>query len=176
MISFDYKNKTALITGAAGGLGLAIATAFHTAGANVVIIDINQERLDEASKTFADGQERIFAVNADITSIPAMEDVFAKTVQRFGSVDIVVNNAGITDLFKPIGEVEKDYLEKLIAVNTVAPAMIAGIAVRYFLKQEPTCGVVLNVGSAAALHGHRAGRLQNIFVLLTFEYTADLKL
>jgi NAD(P)-dependent dehydrogenase (short-subunit alcohol dehydrogenase family) len=100
-----------------------------------------------------------------ITSVEAMEEVFAKTVEKFGSVDVVVNNAGITDLFAPIGEVKKEYLEKLIAVNTVAPAMIAGIAARQFLKQEPkgklanTRGVVCNVASAAAIHGHRTGKI-----------------
>jgi NAD(P)-dependent dehydrogenase (short-subunit alcohol dehydrogenase family) len=158
MITFGFKNKICLVTGGAGGLGFEIMKGFLTAGANVVVVDINQKLLDECPTSFtSDQQERLLPLKADITSVETMEEVFATTVKKWGRVDVVVNNAGISDLFQPIGEISKEYLEKLLAVNTVAPAMIAGIAVRQMLKQEPNGGVILNIGSAATIHGHRAG-------------------
>jgi NAD(P)-dependent dehydrogenase (short-subunit alcohol dehydrogenase family) len=158
MIAFNYKNKTCIVTGGAGGLGLETAKGFLAAGANVIVTDIVQERLDECPKSVpSESQLRFLPIKADVTSVEEMEGVFETAVKKWGRVDVVVNNAGITDLFAPIGDVTKEFLEKMIAVNTIAPAMISGIAVRQMLKQEPAGGAILNVGSAASNHGHRAG-------------------
>jgi NAD(P)-dependent dehydrogenase (short-subunit alcohol dehydrogenase family) len=127
MISFDYKNKTCIVTGGAGGLGLEIAKGFLAAGGNVIVTDINQGRLDDCPKDLpVEHQEKLLPLKADVTSIEEMEGVFQTAVEKWGRVDVVVNNAGISDLFAPIGDVKKEYLERLIAVNTIAPAMIAG--------------------------------------------------
>jgi NAD(P)-dependent dehydrogenase (short-subunit alcohol dehydrogenase family) len=158
MTSFGYENKICIVTGGAGGLGLEIAKGFLASGANVIVTDIVQERLDECPQSLPkEHQERLLAVKADVTSVEEMEGVFETAVKKWGRVDVVVNNAGITDLFAPVGDMTKEVLEKLIAVNTIAPAMISGIAVRQMLKQEPAGGVILNVGSAASNHGYRAG-------------------
>jgi NAD(P)-dependent dehydrogenase (short-subunit alcohol dehydrogenase family) len=91
-ISLSAAGKTAVITGAAGGLGRVIADTFLKAGANVAICDVNQERLtaleEEWSRAYND---KYLAVQADVTSEESVQSLFDKTVAKFGRVDILVN-------------------------------------------------------------------------------------
>lgn len=91
----SLQGKTAIVTGGAGGLGLAITDLFLEAGANVVAIDINTDLVQtfEASHD----KSRAVAVEANVTLEDDLEDLFKTAIKKFGKVDIVVNNAGITD-------------------------------------------------------------------------------
>ena len=91
----SLQGKTAIVTGGAGGLGLAITDLFLEAGANVVAIDINTDLVQtfEASHD----KTRAIAVEANVTLEDDLEDLFKTAIKKFGKVDIVVNNAGITD-------------------------------------------------------------------------------
>ena len=88
----DLSGKTAIITGSARGIGLAIAGRFASAGSNVVLCDLDQEAVDKAA---AELKTEAIGVKANVTSAADVANLFDKTVERFGSVDIVVNNAGI---------------------------------------------------------------------------------
>ena len=88
------ENKVAIVTGAAQGIGLAIATRFAAEGARVVLADID---IDAATRSAAElGTDRAFAERCDVTSESDVGNLVDVTVQRFGSLDIMVNNAGIT--------------------------------------------------------------------------------
>lgn len=94
----EFSGKVCLITGAAGGLGKAIAQAFLQAGAAVSICDINEERLVKTTEEFsAAHSNRILSSCIDITDDNAVEDLVETTVDRFGRLDVLVNNAGIVD-------------------------------------------------------------------------------
>ncbi|KAF2432399.1 putative short chain dehydrogenase/oxidoreductase [Tothia fuscella] len=112
---------------------------------------------DCAKSLLEEDRARLVTLKADVTSASDMEGVFATVIEKFGQINVVVNNAGIADHFAPIGDVEKEYLERVLAVNTVAPAMISEMAVRHMLKQDPSGGTILNVASASGAHGFRAG-------------------
>lgn len=87
-----------LITGAAGGLGKATAEAFLEAGAKVSICDVNKDRLaqttTEISSTYSD---KFLATLTDVTDEAAVNELFNKTIEKFGRLDIMVNNAGVAD-------------------------------------------------------------------------------
>lgn len=91
----SLEGKTAIVTGGAGGLGLAITDLFLEAGAKVVAIDINTDLVQKFESTH--DSSRAIAVEANVTLEEDLEDLFKTTIQKFGQVDIIVNNAGLTD-------------------------------------------------------------------------------
>ena len=108
--TYDLKGKTAIVTGAAQGIGFQVAGTLAAAGANVVIADLNQSASEEAaSKLKAEGLEAIgFAT--DVSSKDSVENMVKAVVKKYGSVDICINNAGVTIEEKPILDVtEKEW-------------------------------------------------------------------
>lgn len=154
----DFSGKVCLITGAAGGLGKTIAEALVIAKAKVVIVDINIERL-KAAETELSFHGDVFALAVDITDEDAVKGMFFATFERFAQVDIVVNNAGITDRFDGVATLEKSLWDKVIAVNLTAPYLVSKHAIDHFLSKDPSQGVIINIASVGGLAGGRAGKL-----------------
>ncbi|EXJ89054.1 oxidoreductase [Capronia epimyces CBS 606.96] len=155
-----FSGKVCLVTGAAGGLGKAIAAAFLRAGASVSICDRNAERLAQATQeltTVAAHPDRLLATVADITDEAAIEQVHQKTVATFARLDVLVNNAGIVDRMDPVGTLERDLWQKLVAVNLTAPYLFSKLAVQQMLSQQPPAGVIINIASVAGIRGSAAG-------------------
>jgi NAD(P)-dependent dehydrogenase (short-subunit alcohol dehydrogenase family) len=101
----SLEGKTAIVTGGAGGLGLAITELFLEAGANVVAADINTELVlkFEASHD----KSKTFAVEANVTLEDDIQDLFKAAIKRFGQIDIIVNNAGLTDRLGKFFQIER---------------------------------------------------------------------
>lgn len=91
-----FNGKTALVTGGSRGIGKQVAENFAQQGANIAIIDINQEALDEVTKDFTDKGYNLLTKQANVAEAKEVEDVVEEIVSKFGSIDILVNNAGIT--------------------------------------------------------------------------------
>ncbi|MEX0609638.1 MAG: glucose 1-dehydrogenase [Balneolaceae bacterium] len=89
------ENKIAIITGAAQGLGEAIARGYAKEGATTVITDINLEKLEKVESDLRDSGAEVFAIALDVTSEAQWKDVVNEVVEKYGQLDIVVNNAGI---------------------------------------------------------------------------------
>ncbi|RDA95788.1 hypothetical protein CP533_5179 [Ophiocordyceps camponoti-saundersi (nom. inval.)] len=153
------SGKTCLITGGAGGLGKAIAIEFLKAGANVVICDVNAERIEQTSSELAalNGGGSFKAVTADITSTEAMQRLCDQIVGDFRTLDILVNNAAIMDRFEPVAELEMDMWHRVLAVNLTAPMLLSKLAVRLMLRQPNPDGCIINIASTAAKAGGLAG-------------------
>lgn len=147
--------KVAIITGAASGMGKAIAEGYAKEGAKVVVSDLN---LDGAKLVVegikASGGEAI-AVQTNVASEDDLQRLFTETKQAFGTLDILVNNAGIMDGMEPVGEVTDERWEKVFAVNTLAVMKSMRIAINLFLEQGH--GTIVNNISAGGLYGARAG-------------------
>ncbi|KAK3382028.1 hypothetical protein B0H63DRAFT_218717 [Podospora didyma] len=152
------QGKTAIVTGAAGGLGKAIADAYLAAGANVVICDINPARLaaveDEWTKSYPG---KFVATQTDVTNEAAVQALVDTAVAQFGRLDVLVNNAAVMDDFSPVGACSKDKWDRVLNINLNGPYLTSKAAVTQFEKQGPAGGVIINIGSNASFMGFQAG-------------------
>lgn len=143
----DLINKTAIVTGARRGMGRTHALALAKAGAKVVVSDISQEEcqlvVDEIKKL---GGEAI-AVKCDVSKKEEVEAMMAKTVETFGKIDIMVNNAGICQ-FKPFLDLTEEEWDRTIDINLKGYFFCAQAAAIEMAKQK-TGGAIVNIASIA---------------------------
>ncbi|MBE3046987.1 SDR family oxidoreductase [Candidatus Bathyarchaeota archaeon] len=152
----SLENFTVLVTGAAGGLGKAIATTFLESGANAAICDVSAERLASVSSEWdAAYKGRFLASQTDITDEAAVNSFFAAAVDKFGKIDMLVNNAGILDSFNPVGETERSLWDKVMTVNATGSFLATKAAVNTMVPNGG--GTIINIGSIASYRGGAAG-------------------
>ncbi|KAL0937536.1 short chain dehydrogenase [Colletotrichum truncatum] len=159
-----HTGTTVIITGSGGGLGKAIAEGYLAAGANVVISDINQTRLNAVASEYRDTYAgRLHAITADVSSEASVDALVKGTVDRFGRLDVLINNAAVMDKFDPVGECSKDTWDSVLAVNLTGPFLTTKAAVNQFLAQGATAGsggppgLIINIGSNASWRGMTSG-------------------
>jgi 3-oxoacyl-[acyl-carrier protein] reductase len=144
------ENKVAVVTGAGSGFGEGIAKLFATEGAKVIVADINgQGGTRVANDITASGGAAHF-VNADVTSAADVERMIAAATDKFGRLDIVVNNAGYTHRKGPMLEVDEATFDKVFAVNVKSIYHAAHAAVPVF-RSQGTGGVIVNIASTAGV-------------------------
>ncbi|CAG7962431.1 unnamed protein product [Penicillium salamii] len=160
------SGKTCLITGGGGGLGKAIASHFLEAGANVVICDVNEERLQATSAELSP-KGPLRAIKTDITKTNEVESLFETIIGEFGKVDVLVNNAGIMDHFDPIGDMDMELWDRVMAINLTAPALLSKLAVRNMLAQPKPDGRIINIVSVAGKAGWASGMNYLTLVLVS---------
>jgi glucose 1-dehydrogenase len=142
----DFKGKVAIVTGAATGIGNAIALAFAHAGANVVVDYVGDSAFADASvDKIATGGGKAIAVAADVSQPEQVADLIGKTVAGFGRLDILINNAGIE---KKVAFVDYpfDEWQKILAVNLTGPFLCAQAAARQMIQQGGG-GRIINISS-----------------------------
>ena len=148
----DVAGKVAFITGGDSGIGLGIARAFTDAGMKVVITYRTRSHLDEAMKLLQGAAERVHAINLDVTDRAAMEKAADETIQVFGKVHVLVNNAGVA----VIGGLSRaSYEDWDWAMSVNAGGVFNGV--RTFLPRiqaQGEGGQVVSVSSLAGLLGH----------------------
>ena len=140
--------KTVLITGASSGIGLDVARGFLENGSNVVLNARNIEKLTAAAKELGD-ESRIALVQGDIGDKETGENMVNAAIDRFGSVDVLVNNAGIFGLKPFLENTEKD-LDRYIHINLKGTYFVAQAAVRQMKKQGG--GSIVNIGTVLINH------------------------
>jgi len=124
MSKFSLQGKTALVTRGSYGIGFAIATGFHAAGATIVFNDINQELVDKGLKAYEEAGICAHGYVCDVTDEEAVQKMIAQIEQDVAPVDILVNNAGIIRRI-PMTEMESSEFRKVIDVDLVAPFIMA---------------------------------------------------
>jgi NAD(P)-dependent dehydrogenase (short-subunit alcohol dehydrogenase family) len=143
------KKQTIIVTGAASGIGKGIAKYFLDRGDNVVINSFTATSLEKAYNEFGAG-DNLAMVAGDVSDKRTGEQLVAKAIEKFGSVDVLVNNAGIFDS-KPFLEVDEAYLDKFLTTNLKGTFFTTQAAIPQMLKQKD--GVVINIGTPLVNHG-----------------------
>ena len=142
------KDKVAIITGAASGIGKAIAERYTAEGARVVIADLNVKAAEEVAQQLG---TTAFSIQFDVTSQESIDRLVATVVEKAGRIDILVNNAGIFAM-APITEVTRDQWHKLFAVNAEGKFFTMQAVARQMIKQGHG-GKIINLASQAGRRG-----------------------
>lgn len=148
------KDKTAIVTGAAGGLGLASAQAFAEQGAKVITCDVVDDKGEEAAKALRDKGLDVNYRHCDVTSKQDIQAIVDEVVKTHGRLDIMMPNAGIIHACDPLDMEEEDF-DRVLAVNLKGVVLCGQAGARQMMKQEPDAdgqrGVVINMSSCQAV-------------------------
>lgn len=142
----SLAGKVALVTGASKGIGFAIAKTMAEAGASVMLSSRKQDQLDDAAARI-DGETAVHAANAG--NIDAAEACVAATIERFGGLDILVNNAATNPHYGGTLDVEPGAFDKTFEVNLRGPLFWSRAAYRQAMASTP--GVIINIASVGGL-------------------------
>ena len=142
------KDKVALITGGARGIGLGFAEAFAREGAKVVIADINIERAMETAEALGPS---VSAMKLDVTDLAAIDAVVNEIDRTFGGIDILVNNAAIFDM-APVNEITEASYDKVFSINLKGPLFMMK-AVSNVMIERGRGGKIINMASQAGRRG-----------------------
>jgi 3-oxoacyl-[acyl-carrier protein] reductase len=153
----DLKDKVVLITGSSTGIGAAAAVAFGKLGARVAVhYNSSQGPAEEVlSRVKATGAQAIL-LKGDVLESAQCQRLVDETVQAFGRIDILINNAGALVQRVPIEEITDELFDNVVYLN-VRSAMMCTAAAVAAMRQQGQGGVVINVTSVAARHGGGAG-------------------
>lgn len=147
--------KVAVVTGAASGMGKAIAELYATEGAKVVVSDLNLDGANETVETIKAAGGEAFAIKTNVASLEDINTLIDTTVETYGQVDILVNNAGIMDGMEPAADITDERWDLVFEVNTKSVMRTTRKVIPLFQKQGS--GIIVNIASAGGLFGARAG-------------------
>ena len=156
--SMRLKDKTAIITGAASGIGKEIATMYAREGANVAIADLDERAAEATAREIDPSQKRSIGVTMDVSNEDQVEAGVAKTVQRFGKLDILVSNAGI-QIVAPVVDFEFAKWKKMLAIHLDGAFLTTRAALRHMYRQKS--GSIIYIGS---VHSKEASKLKAPYV------------
>jgi len=145
------EGKVAAVTGAASGIGLAIATRFAAEGASVVAGDWNAERLDAAVAEIQGKGGKIVGSQGNIADQAAAEGLVDLAISTYGRLDVLCNNAGVMDYMQGVGELSDDVGRRVLSINLDGPMFTSRRAVRLMLEQGS--GSIVNIASTAGIQG-----------------------
>ncbi|KAL2673972.1 hypothetical protein Neosp_012418 [[Neocosmospora] mangrovei] len=152
--------RSVIVTGAASGLGKAIATAFLKKGSTVALVDINSDRLRDTSKQLSTLGSCV-PIQANITEEKAVESIFKQFVVQSGQVDALINCAGLPDRYQGAGEVDPTLWKRIMDVNCNAAYLMSRMAIQDFNREGRQNGIkggaIVNISSIAGLRGGIAG-------------------
>ena len=146
----QLENKVAIITGAASGMGKAMAKGYAKEGASVVIADLNADAATEVSESINSDGGNAIAIKYDVTDIQQSRDLVDSTLDKYGQLDILVNNAGVI-VISPIEDVTPEDWDLIFDVNTKGLFFLSQIACVPMRKQSS--GKIINMASGAGRTG-----------------------
>jgi NAD(P)-dependent dehydrogenase (short-subunit alcohol dehydrogenase family) len=141
------EKKTAVITGGAGGIGKETAKRFLKEGAEVMLVDLNEDDLKQAREEL--GGNNVYYVAADVSKVEDVQNYANKAKEQFGKVDIFFNNAGIEGVVKPIGDYPVEEFDKVMAVNVRG----MWLGMKFIIPLMQRGGSIIITSSVAGLRG-----------------------
>jgi NAD(P)-dependent dehydrogenase (short-subunit alcohol dehydrogenase family) len=151
--AYDFSGRTAIVTGGAGGFGRAIAARLHQSGAAVALWDADREGAQRMGPAI--GAERVFAQQVDITDEAAVAAAARVVLERFGSVDMLINNAGILGPVATTWEHTTEAFRRVLDVNLTGAFICSRVIVPIMLASSPSAnrGRIVFVSSIQAKEG-----------------------
>ncbi len=170
------QNTVALVTGGGSGMGAAIAETYAREGARVAVVDVDGDAARNVAS--AVGKSAI-AVRCDVTKRSDIDAAVAETVKAFGALDVLVNNAGVAHVNKPLLDIDEKEFDRVFAVNVKGLFLFSQAAVR--VMREKGGGVIINIGSTAGLrprpglsaYNATKGAVHNLTKTLAVELAPD---
>ena len=150
----QLKDKVALVTGGATGIGLAVARQFSMEGATVVVCGRNQARLKAASQTIRGGGS-VYPWTLDVTNRIKVGELVDKAIDRFGKIDILVNNAGVNVVERAMDRIEAESWDYIMAVNSTGAFNMSAQVLPHMRDRED--GLIINVTSIAGCRASDLG-------------------
>jgi NAD(P)-dependent dehydrogenase (short-subunit alcohol dehydrogenase family) len=144
------KGKTALITGAGQGLGEAFARRFAAEGAQIAVADLNAANAEKVAKSIADGGSKAIGIQVDVAQVKQVNGMVARTIEHFGTVDILVNSAGVFDVVS-IEDTTEEIWDRAMAINIKGTFFAAKAAAPEMRRRKS--GKIINMSSIAGLGG-----------------------
>jgi NAD(P)-dependent dehydrogenase (short-subunit alcohol dehydrogenase family) len=173
-MQISLEGKVALVTGASKGIGRAIAATMAEAGANVMLSSRKQDQLEIAAAEIAGsgsaGETAVFAANAG--DVAAAEACVAATIERFGGLDILVNNAATNPYYGPTLGVDEGRFDKTFQVNLRGPLFWCRAAWDQAMRDKP--GVMINIASVGGLRAEGALGVYNLTKAALIHMTRQL--
>ena len=174
---FNFSDRVVMVTGAAGNLGRAVARAFQTAGAKLVLVDRAADRLQRLFPDLVDSPNYFLATSVDMTDADAVEAMVDEAVKRFGRVDVLVNTVGGFRAGTPVHETSFETWDFLLNLNARTVFTASRAIIPHMLRQGS--GRIVNVAARAALKGGARMAAYSVsksgVVRLTESMAAELK-
>jgi NAD(P)-dependent dehydrogenase (short-subunit alcohol dehydrogenase family) len=148
----QLPDRVAIVTGAARGIGLAIAKRLHAAGARIVIADIDEAAAVKAAGEIDSQAGRVLGVATNVTSGASVEAMVEAALEAYGRIDILVNNAGITGASKPLWELDYQTWERVLDINLNGVFRCCKAVIGHMC--ENARGSIVNVASIAGKEGN----------------------
>ena len=146
----EFKNKVAVITGSASGIGRGVAEKCVQEGMKVVLADIEKSALEQTKKDLMPNEDNVLAVPTDVSKESNMEELAEKTMEKFGAVHLLFNNAGVVCVGSPIWEMTQLDWQWIIGVNIWGVIYGLKVFIPIMLQQDSDCHIV-NTASIAGL-------------------------
>lgn len=151
-----FKDKVVVVTGASSGMGYDIALRFAEEGAKVVAVARRKERLEALAEEAKDLPGKVLPFPADLTVEGKCEEMIDFAVKEEGRLDILINNAGVMDEFRPVAETDDNTWNWVMTLNLEGPFRAMRRAVQVFLDQGEG-GNIINIASLGGINGGKAG-------------------
>jgi NAD(P)-dependent dehydrogenase (short-subunit alcohol dehydrogenase family) len=151
-VFLELPGRVAIVTGAARGIGFAIAERLSKAGAQVVVADISEDGATEAAERLREGGGKAAGVAADVTSPDDARAMVERALDAFGAVDILVNNAGISGRDAPLWETTDEDWERVLGLNLTGVFYCCRAVVSHM--RERGSGAIVNVASISGKEGN----------------------
>ncbi|MFV5443748.1 glucose 1-dehydrogenase [Acinetobacter oleivorans] len=149
------QNKVCIITGAASGMGESEAIAFSQQGAKLIIADMNLEQANQVAEKIINAGGEAFAFQVDITQFNQLKQLVEFTLEKFGRIDVLLNNAGIFDKYTNSLDTTEELWDRMFAINVKAVFNLSNLVLPKMIEQGS--GAIINIASIAGLVAQMGG-------------------
>ncbi|WP_151989411.1 SDR family NAD(P)-dependent oxidoreductase [Acinetobacter oleivorans] len=149
------QNKVCIITGAASGMGESEAIAFAQQGAKLIIADMNLEQANQVAEKIINAGGEAFAFQVDVTQFNQLQQLVEFTLEKFGRIDVLLNNAGIFDKYTNSLDTTEELWDTMFAINVKAVFNLSNLVLPKMIEQGS--GAIINIASIAGLVAQMGG-------------------